>query len=174
METSRWFISVNRTLGLRLKCGCCLHEPNLYAVEITFIFCHEESSVSAWGYWVFKFNSSRTEEPEEKWPWTDTPRKTTQWTTAWQKIIPSVDQELSEKIVRCLKITEKSLIFNIVSEANYVYILSGQKLTKNAQFGEFLKTWSLRSNSVTRQVSFNRTKIGGKCQNRTIQVRHFE
>ena len=32
-------------------------------------------------------------------------------------------------------------------------------------FGEFLKTWSLRSNSVTRQVIFNRTKIGGKCQN---------
>ena len=31
-------------------------------------------------------------------------------------------------------------------------------------FGEFLKTWSLRSNSVTRQVNFNRTKIGGKCQ----------
>ena len=26
-------------------------------------------------------------------------------------------------------------------------------------FGEFLKTWSLRSNSVTRQVSFNRTNI---------------
>ena len=32
-------------------------------------------------------------------------------------------------------------------------------------FGEFLITWSLRSNSVTRQVSFNRTNIGGKCQN---------
>ena len=32
-------------------------------------------------------------------------------------------------------------------------------------FGKFLKTWSLRSNSVIRQVSFNRTKIGGKCQN---------
>ena len=31
-------------------------------------------------------------------------------------------------------------------------------------FGEFLKTWSLRSNSVTRKASFNRTKIGGKCQ----------
>ena len=31
-------------------------------------------------------------------------------------------------------------------------------------FGEFLKTWSLRSNSVTRKVNFNRTKIGGKCQ----------
>ena len=26
-------------------------------------------------------------------------------------------------------------------------------------FGEFLKTWSLRSNIVTRQVSFNRTKM---------------
>ena len=33
------------------------------------------------------------------------------------------------------------------------------------RFGEFLKTWSLRSNSVTRQVNFNRTKIGRKCQN---------
>ena len=41
-------------------------------------------------------------------------------------------------------------------------------------FGEFLKTWSLRSNSVTRQVSFNRTTLGGKCQNSRIQMRHFE
>ena len=38
------------------------------------------------------------------------------------------------------------------------------------QFGEFLKIWSLRSNSVTRQVSFNRTKIGGKCQKETFWV----
>ena len=41
-------------------------------------------------------------------------------------------------------------------------------------FGDFLKTWSLRSNSGTRQVSFNRTKIGGKCQNSKIQMRHIE
>ena len=40
-------------------------------------------------------------------------------------------------------------------------------------FGEFLKTWSLRSNSVTRQVSFNKTKVGGKCQNWKTQMRHF-
>ena len=56
---------------------------------------------------------------------------------------------------RCLKITER-VSFNIASEASYVYILSEQKLIKNAkngQFGEFLKTWSLRSNSVTRQVN---------------------
>ena len=31
-------------------------------------------------------------------------------------------------------------------------------------FGEFLKTWSLRSNSVTRQINFNRTKIGGNAK----------
>ena len=37
------------------------------------------------------------------------------------------------------------------------------KMPKMVHFGKFLKTWSLRSNSVTRQVSFNRTKIGGKC-----------
>ena len=37
-----------------------------------------------------------------------------------------------------------------------------------------MKTLSLRSNSVTRQVNFNRTKIGGKCQSSNIQMRHFE
>ena len=31
-------------------------------------------------------------------------------------------------------------------------------------FGEFLKTWSIWSNSDTRQANFNWTKIGGKCQ----------
>ena len=42
----------------------------------------------------------------------------------------------------CLKITEK-VLFNMASEASYIYILSGQKFIKNAknsQFGEFLKT----------------------------------
>ena len=50
---------------------------------------------------------------------------------------------------------------------------SSLKRPKMGHFGEFLKTWSLRSNSVTRQISFKRTKIGGKCQNWKIQVRHF-
>ena len=57
---------------------------------------------------------------------------------------------------------------SIASVASYIYILSGQKFIKSAKngpFGEFLKTWSLRSNSVTRQVRFNRTKIGKKGQN---------
>ena len=42
---------------------------------------------------------------------------------------------------QCLKISKK-VTFNIVSEASYVYILSGQKLitnAKNSQFDEFLK-----------------------------------
>ena len=43
---------------------------------------------------------------------------------------------------QCLKIDQK-VAFNIASEASYVYILSGQKLIKNAKngpFGEFLQT----------------------------------
>ena len=43
------------------------------------------------------------------------------------------------------------------------------KITQCLKKVSFLKTWSLRSNIVTRQVNFNRTKIGGKCQNLTIQ-----
>ena len=41
-------------------------------------------------------------------------------------------------IARCLKITEK-VLFNIVSEANYVYILSGQKFIENAKNCETVK-----------------------------------
>ena len=47
--------------------------------------------------------------------------------------------------VRCLKITEK-VSFNIASKASYVYILSGQKLIKNAKmdhFGEFFENLKL-------------------------------
>ncbi len=41
---------------------------------------------------------------------------------------------------RCLKITEK-VSFNIASEASYVYILSGQKLIKNAKNGPFWRSF---------------------------------
>ena len=47
------------------------------------------------------------------------------------------------------------------------------KMPKMVHFDEFLKTWSLRSYSVTRQVTLNRTKIGGKCQSSKIRMRHF-
>ena len=76
---------------------------------------------------------------------------------------------------QCFKITEK-VSFNIASEASYVYILSGQKLVQKPKMfnlASFGKPWSLRSNSVTRLVNFNRTKIGEKCQNSKIQMRHL-
>ena len=40
---------------------------------------------------------------------------------------------------QCFKIVQK-VAFNIASEASYVYILSGQKLIKNAKndFGKFI------------------------------------
>ena len=38
-------------------------------------------------------------------------------------------------------------------------------MPKMVHFCEFAKSWSLRSNSVTRQVTFTRTKIGVKRQN---------
>ena len=41
---------------------------------------------------------------------------------------------------RCLQITEK-VSFNIASEASYVYILSGQKLIKNAENGPFWRVF---------------------------------
>ena len=40
----------------------------------------------------------------------------------------------------CLKITEK-VSFNIAGEASYVYILSGQKLIKNAKNGPFWRVF---------------------------------
>ena len=56
---------------------------------------------------------------------------------------------------QCLKIAEK-VSFNIASEASHVNIFS-EKMPKMVNLDEFLKT--LRSNSVTRQVIMNRTKI---------------
>ena len=78
---------------------------------------------------------------------------------------------------RCLKITEK-VTFNIASEASYVYILSGQKLIKNAKkwsiLACFLKTRIQCYNGATRQVTLSKTKIGEKYQVWKIQMRHFE
>ena len=69
--------------------------------------------------------------------------------------------------------SQKKSHFNIASEASYVYILSGQKFLEKAKNGQLLKNLSLRWNSATRQVTFNRTKIGGKCQKCKIQMRYF-
>ena len=45
------------------------------------------------------------------------------------------------KLSRCLKITEK-VPFNIVSEASYIYILSGQKFTDNVKNGPIRRVFA--------------------------------
>ena len=54
-----------------------------------------------------------------------------------------------------------------MKRATFTFGVDKSSLTmpKTVNFGEFLKTWKLKSNCVTRQVTFDRTKIGGKCQN---------
>ena len=47
------------------------------------------------------------------------------------------------------------------------------KNAKNGQFGDFLKDWSLWTNSVTRLMNFRRTKIIGKWQISKNEMRHF-
>ena len=49
-------------------------------------------------------------------------------------------QRMSLAHARCLKITEK-VSYNIASEARYVYILSWQKLIKNAKNDQFLQVF---------------------------------
>ena len=71
----------------------------------------------------------------------------------------------------CLKITEK-VSFNIASEVSYVYILSGQKLIKNAKNGPF---WRVFENLVLpdRSVLIGQ-KLVENAKMPKIQMRHFE
>ena len=78
-------------------------------------------------------------------------------------------------VSRCLKITEK-VSFNIASEASYVYILSGQKLIKNAKNQPFWRVFEnpkLAVKQCYQTGQFKRTKMDEKCQNVKIQMRHF-
>ena len=50
----------------------------------------------------------------------------------WRKLSRKIDTYFQPKLAQCLKIREK-VSFNITSEVNYNYILSGQKLIKNSQ-----------------------------------------
>ena len=57
---------------------------------------------------------------------------------------------------------ERKSSFNNASEASYVYMWvdkSSLKMPKLVHFGEFLKTWSLWSNSVTRKVSIGKKLV---------------
>ena len=94
--------------------------------------------------------------------------KETKWDFQYQlPIINNPTKEIDKRtcIGTVFENHRKSLIQRC--ERSYVYTLNGQKLIKNAKndpLWQVLKICSLRSNRVIRQVSFNRTKIGGKCQ----------
>ena len=77
---------------------------------------------------------------------------------------------------RCLKLTEK-VSFNIVSEASYVYILSGQKFIKNAKNGPILASF-LKTEACGQTVLPDRSILKGQTlmENANIkktQMRHF-
>ena len=94
--------------------------------------------------------------------------KETKWDFQYQlPIINNPTKEIDKRtcIGTVFENHRKSLIQRC--ERSYVYTLNGQKLIKNAKndpLWQVLKICSLRSKRVIRQVSFNRTKIGGKCQ----------
>ena len=61
-----------------------------------------------------------------------------------------------------MKITEK-VAFNIASEASYVYILSGQKLIKNAKNGPFWRVFESLKLAVKQSVLENAKIEKVKC-----------
>ena len=77
-------------------------------------------------------------------------------------------------LARCLKITEK-VSFNIASEASYIYILTGQKLIKNAKKRPILASfWKPKAYSQT-VLPDSSVLLGQKLvENAKIQMRHFE
>ena len=72
---------------------------------------------------------------------------------------------LEQASTQCLKITEKSHSTLRAKRATFTKV--------HKKFGEFLKTWSLWSNSVTRHVNPSQTIIRGKYQNWKTQMRYF-
>ena len=63
----------------------------------------------------------------------------------------------------------KVLFCNIASEASYVYILNGQKLS----FCRVFENMKLAVKQRCQTGQLKSTKIGGKCQNQNIQMTHF-
>ena len=74
---------------------------------------------------------------------------------------------------RCLKITEK-ISFNIASEASYVYILSGQKLVRNAKNCPFWRVFKNLKLAVKQCYQTNQWKNWWKMPKLKNQMRHFE
>ena len=79
-----------------------------------------------------------------------------------------------QHFVICLKITLKSLILQLMSEASYVYILSGQKFIKIAKNGPFWGVFENLKLAVkqcyqTKQFSIEQKLV----ENAKIEIRHL-
>ena len=62
---------------------------------------------------------------------------------------------ITQKIPQCLKIAE-NVSFYIVSEASYIYILSGQKLTKSAKKWFILASFAVKQCYQTGHFSLDK------------------
>ena len=69
----------------------------------------------------------------------------------------------------------RKVSFDIASEASYVYILSGQKLIKNAKNGPFWRVFK-KPEACGQTVLPDRSVLIGQTlvENAKIQMRHFE
>ena len=85
-------------------------------------------------------------------------RKNSEIPHFWILLRPKINKVFENQRKRWEKVA-----FNIASEASFTIWVAKSlfKSAKNGPFGEFFKTWSLLLNSVTRQVTFNRTKMDG-------------
>ena len=121
-------------------------------------------SISSDGKWEIRFHWRRNFYPRDPAGSWEQRTQTEIWECLFQSPqlmsgCPVKKHSIRDDIVnvRCLKITEK-VSFNIAF-ATFWVDKSWLKMPKIVYVGEFLKNWSLRSNSVTRHVSF---KIGQK------------
>ena len=83
--------------------------------------------------------------------------------------------EKMHRTSQCLKITEK-VAFNITSEASYVYILSGQKLIKNAKMVHLASFWkpAIGGQTVLPERSLLiEQKLVENAKIQKLEMRHF-
>ena len=67
-------------------------------------------------------------------------------------------------ISRCLKIIEK-VLFNIASDASYVYIPSGQKILKNAKVADFPTMWHF---FISTEKWLRKTTVQESCEQKSV------
>ena len=94
-----------------------------------------------WDIFAKSFMSGKTGLEEGKMATKVISNNESSTTVATTTSLKSSTNEAKNVSTRCLKITEK-VSFNIASEASYVYILSGQKLIKNAKNDPFWRAFA--------------------------------